>query len=306
MEFNDEQIMAIARGEEAPAPQPGLPAPGNPLQVRLYSNSYYPSGNNDYETNKFNNPSGYQTILGTAQGRTVQNIMNFWNSLSNLPTHKQTNPPTKTHHLNVKALTKALKHHSPMVLKDAMKAYDDLLVAPYTTLGNVAKRTPPIRVSLYEFFGFRYKSREIVAKQGHPLYKVDSWFSECRQGPDYLTERFAALRKDHYPKITARLTTMWDGLVGINNSAKEKNALRHSAELAYKFTEQHRKRYKDFRSANAMEIVMWLERLLATKEATILHIGWLTSDITWGNLENYLVEQNVIKERHKPARRVKM
>ena len=111
------------------------------------------------------------------------------------------------------------------------------------------------------------------------------------------------MRKDKHPKVTHQLTEMWDGLVGIDNSAKEKNALRYAAEKIKEFIEQNHNRFVDFRMATAPHMVRALGAFLTTKDGANLHTGWLYSDITWAELENFLVGQNVVKERRKPARR---
>lgn len=310
MEYTAQDIKVLAEGQIVAPPQTALPAPGNPLVVGVRGRiNNYPLGNINYTKTSNNTLTGITTLFCTATGRTALSIIHHWNSLPNLRTHKLTEPYTKTIKLSEKTLTKALKHHSPMVIKKAMERYNEILTAPNTTLTAtmVKKQSGVYRVPLYEFFKWTPKAFEIITThKNHPLNPLggSSWFKACRQGMSNLITTFAAIRKDKNPNLTQALGDAWGEIVMYNGTPMERNNIRFASERLERFFEKHQKYLRNQR-LNVFGLVPWLKQYLTEKQAQgkNIHTGWLTSDLTWHEFAGYLVDMAVTEERRRAVPR---
>lgn len=322
MDLSPDDVLAIVQGHMVPTPQTGLPAPGNPLDKtqtpgEYNRNLHYPSGNITYFfKNKPSYPSGKLTLFCTPGGRTALTLVEFWNSLPNLPTHKLTQPYTKIIKRCEKILTSQLKHNAPTSIKQAMQNYNDLLTSENTTINatTVKKHGGVFRVSLDEFFGWKPKSREIISsRKSHPLYPVRdiSWFQICRgKGPAPATleqtkEQFAQMRKDKHPKLTQLLGDMWSEIIPYDGTPIERNNIRFATERLLEFYNQTKDQQTNPLNARAASSLLpWLKQYLESKiaQGKQLHTGWLISDLTWHEFKNYLYEMAVLQNRRMVGR----
>lgn len=278
---------------------------------KIYNYDYiYPSSagpnNNNYNKTLFTlalRPSGRkESNRGTtASGRRkeiAEKLFAAWNRFDGLQKHKE-GEQYKTYRSSIKHLCAALKHHSPMVIKQAMANYAWILRQPYTTLWGKER---PVIVGLDEFFQFNSYSEKIRAKKGHPLCAIVSWFEEAKKGKVYLENTYSQLKRDGNPAYTEALTraVLGSGRFGVKSAEEltpmDKNQLIKGSGLLAEFIERN----KDRLPKRAI-VGTCLNNLIAYLTGSggkwkRLHLGYLVSDITWKEFENYMLEHGVMEK----------
>jgi hypothetical protein len=219
----------------------------------------------------------------------IEQIFTHWNKQPCLPTHRR-GAQYKTYQTSIAHIQTALRHHAPMIIKQAIDNYNELLGDPYTVLrGNAA----PVRVGLNEFFKFAAYSNRVRDHAKHPLQKMKSWFDECSMGMEYLLNVYGALRTNKHPIVANALTGALKegGIITGEPTPIDINAIRTAAERVVAFY----KNQKDVLPARIRPPDLARELVNAVEGAK--HAGYLLSDITWNNFENYLAEQGIMERR---------
>jgi len=294
-----------------------LETTGQPYFRRyIYNYDYiYPSNaghiNNNYKAlfTLALRPSGRKesnkgTTASSRRKEIAEKLFAAWNRFEGLQKHRE-GEQYKTYRTSIKHLCAALKHHSPMVIKQAMANYAWILRQPYTTLWGKER---PVVVGLDEFFQFNSYSEKIRSKKGHPLCAIVSWFEEAKKGKVYLDNTYSQLKRDANPTYTEALTraVLGSGRFGVNGTegltSMDKNQLIKASGLLAEFVERN----KDRLPKRAV-VGTCLQSLMAYLTGSggkfkRLHLGYLASEITWKELENHMLEHGVMEKALTRAR----
>jgi hypothetical protein len=192
-----------------------------------------------------------------------------------------------------------------MVIKQAMANYAWILRQPYTTLWGKER---PVVVGLDEFFQFNSYSEKIRSKKGHPLCAIVSWFEEAKKGKVYLENTYSQLKRDPNPTYTEALTraVLSSGRFGVNGTegltSMDKNQLIKASGLLAEFVERNKDRLP--KRAVVGTCLQSLMGYLTGSGGKFkrLHLGYLASEITWKELENYMLEHGVMEKALTRAR----
>jgi hypothetical protein len=122
---------------------------------------------------------------------------------------------------------------------------------------------------------------------------MKSWFDECSMGMEYLLNVYGALRTNKHPIVANALTGALKegGIITGEPTPIDINAIRTAAERVVAFY----KNQKDVLPARIRPPDLARELVNAVEGAK--HAGYLLSDITWNNFENYLAEQGIMERR---------
>jgi len=229
----------------------------------------------------------------------AEKLFEFWNSLPNTPTHRS-NRSTKIYKTSILSLCKAVRRFSMREIQSAMEAYDQLLGTPATVMRS---SEAPFRVGLDQFFRFQNYANSLRRKDGHPLCEMKNWFTECRSGYEYLVAKYTKAKKDKNPRITKLLTAAVVGspLFGISREGDlgtpQKNTLICASAKMREFVDKHEKLLlkAQYLARKSPESIC-VEKLIGYLKSIggRLHLGYLVSDITWGNLRYYMTEMGAI------------
>lgn len=307
-------LQALVTGGQAALPYGGFPHMGNHAQGGLAGDSMgqgTPSGYPPYtKYYLLHNPDGLykNNTLPPAGGRYEEEALKLftaWNQLEGLPTHKR-GEQFKTYRQAIKHLSKALRNHSAMVIRQAMEDYSWLVQQPYTVLRS---KQAPMVVGLNEFFKFSHYSDKLRSKSTHPLCGIESWFMEAKKGRPYLEGAYTQLKKDPNPKITAALTeaVLNSAAFGVRTQGDlkpvDKNTLIKASTELVAFMDAHQDRLP--KRSTVSTCINRLLMYLVDGGSRQLHLGYLVSDITWREFSTYMVEQGVMESpaQREPLRR---
>lgn len=278
--------------------------------VLNYNLNYYNSPYGELNTSNYNKQIGSRRVSSQypkneSFGREQENsknlekaisLLEFWNSLPGTPTHRA-NPTTKIYKTSIASLLKALKRYPVKTIKSAMEAYDHLLTAPGTVIRN---GEAPFRVGLDQFFRFNEYTNQLRRKDGHPLAQMKNWFAECVKGEAYLLGAYTKVKKDSNPNLTKILThaVVRDPKFGITEpTPPQKNMFIQAGAKMREFLDKNNKLFKlGMHLARRTPESVCVDRLFEYLHNTgkPLHLGYLLSDITWGNLGAYMTEMGAI------------
>jgi len=240
---------------------------------------------------------------GAAPDPKIDKLFTLWNSLPKLPTHRR-GLQYKTYTTIIQHITKALRKHSPMVIRTAIETYAWFLDEPGTVVNG---NSPPGVVGLNEFFAFKPYTQGMIDKAGHPLRGMDCWFLECKKGKDYLITAYGKIRKDPNPLYTEAISKavrncpVFGGVTWDTIPPRDLNTLAKASALLIKWMDE-----RSDRIPKREAVSMCINRLLMMLSdiGRPLHLGYLVSDITWADFDKYMVTVGAMQPRRHDLRRV--
>lgn len=289
VELTAEQLKAMIEHGRFDPPYPEKPYTGNPLHGAECGRLGV-SVRNTFDSLAKAKPQKDVSYRDDAVAERVERIFIYWNKQPNLPTHRR-GAQYKTFKTLTAHIRAALRSHSRMVIEEAIKTYNALLGHPYTILRG---GSAPDRVGLNEFFKFGYHGNKVRSNPKHHLHHAESWFNECRQGMDYLLKRYGALRSNKHPQTAEAIASELFYTHGIGKTeltTRDINCVRQCAERVVKFFDENRDRLPKRMGTPQLAVE------LVKSTGDTMHPGYLISDITWANFEDYLAEQGIIERR---------